>query len=152
MRQILIVLFVSLSCSIYSQTYNSGDKELDAFLTKLNTDAKSDLSQIKTNFATTYNTTMSKIDDLMKKGMAIADVFMSFEIAALTKKNVDDVVKSYETNKEKGWGAIAKEMGIKPGSEEFHALKGNTKKASENSKGKSENSNKGKGKGQGKKN
>ena len=152
MKQILIVLFVVLSCSIYSQTYNSGDKELDAFLTKLNTEAKADLPQIKTNLASTYNTTLGKIDDLMKKGMAIADVFMSFEIASLTKKNVDDVVKSYETNKQKGWGAIAKEMGIKPGSEEFHTLKGNTKKASENSKANSENSYKGKGKGQGKKN
>ncbi|MEY4605009.1 MAG: hypothetical protein RIT43_2301, partial [Bacteroidota bacterium] len=91
-------------------------------------------------------------DELMKKGMAIADVFMSFEIAALTKKNVDDVVKSYEKNKDKGWGVIAKEMGIKPGSEQFHALKGNSKKASENSKGNSEKGNKGKGQGQGKKN
>lgn len=147
MKQILFVLCVALNCSIYSQTYNSGDMELDAFLTKLNTDAKTDLSKIKNNVVSAYNTTTSKIDGLLNKGMTIADIFMSFEIAALTKKNVDDVVKSYETNKQKGWGAIAKEMGIKPGSEEFHALKGNTKKASENSKAKSENGNKGKGKG-----
>jgi hypothetical protein len=33
------------------------------------------------------------------------------------------VVEKYRNNKGKGWGALAKSLGIKPGSEEFHALK-----------------------------
>jgi hypothetical protein len=35
----------------------------------------------------------------------------------------ETVVQTYQTHKGKGWGVIAKELGIKPGSREFHALK-----------------------------
>ena len=36
----------------------------------------------------------------------------------------------YEQDRGQGWGVIAKRMGIKPGSAEFHALKGNVGKSS----------------------
>ena len=62
--------------------------------------------------------------------------------------NIDDVIISYKKNKEKGWGVIAKEMGIKPGSPEFHALKGKTKTRKD--KGKSEGKGKGNGNSKGK--
>lgn len=35
----------------------------------------------------------------------------------------DAVYQVYQPNRKKGWGVIAKELGIKPGSPEFHALK-----------------------------
>lgn len=127
MKKVLIVATLLLSTLSFGQTLNSGDKDLDATLTKMNTEANTNLTAFKTDFAKTYSVTTSKIDELMKKGMAISDVFMTLEIAKITKKPVDTVVKSYEVNKKKGWGAIAKEMGIKPGSPEFHQLKGNSK-------------------------
>jgi hypothetical protein len=33
------------------------------------------------------------------------------------------VIEKYESGKGKGWGALAKSLGIRPGSKEFHALK-----------------------------
>jgi len=33
------------------------------------------------------------------------------------------VVKEYDVNKDKGWGVMAKNLGIKPGSDAFHSLK-----------------------------
>jgi len=33
------------------------------------------------------------------------------------------VIDSYRKNKSKGWGALARDLGIKPGSKEFKALK-----------------------------
>jgi hypothetical protein len=158
MRSILLILNLFLALTSFSQTLNTGDKELDATLSKMNADAKTNLTSFKTELAKTYTTTTSKIDELMKKGMAISDVFMTFEIAKITKKPVDTVVKSYEVNKNKGWGAIAKEMGIKPGSPEFHQLKGNSKKGGKPSnsstspapaKGKPANPGKGNSKGKG---
>lgn len=127
MKKVLIAATLLLSTLSVGQTLNSGDKDLDATLSKMNTEAKANLTAFKTDFTKTYNVTASKIDELMKKGMAISDVFMTLEIAKIMKKPVDSVVKSYEVNKKKGWGAIAKEMGIKPGSPEFHQLKGNSK-------------------------
>jgi hypothetical protein len=41
----------------------------------------------------------------------------------MTHKQPEVVMATYESHKGKGWGVIAKELGIKPGSAEFHALK-----------------------------
>ena len=40
-----------------------------------------------------------------------------------TGKGLDTVLATYRTRKSQGWGAMAKNLGIKPGSAEFHALK-----------------------------
>ena len=55
--------------------------------------------------------------------MEPADVYMVVEIAGIQKITVEKVVESYKKNKGKGWGVIAKELGIKPGSKEFKELK-----------------------------
>jgi hypothetical protein len=44
-------------------------------------------------------------------------------IAQLCGSAIDFVIKQYRSDKGKGWGALAKSLGIKPGSAEFHALK-----------------------------
>jgi hypothetical protein len=36
---------------------------------------------------------------------------------------MDYVIDQYRSDKGKGWGVLAKTLGIKPGSREFHALK-----------------------------
>jgi hypothetical protein len=41
----------------------------------------------------------------------------------LSRKPMNTVVDVYEKNQ--GWGNIAKELGIKPGSQEFHRMKRN---------------------------
>ena len=52
-----------------------------------------------------------------------ADAFMCFQLGQMSRKPYESVVQTYQTNKGKGWGVIAKSLGIKPGSPEFHALK-----------------------------
>ena len=87
--------------------------------------------------------------------MSSADAYMTLQFPNLTKKEPDVFEQSYSVNKDKGWGFIAKEMGIKPGSPEFHALKGKAKgKKDKGNKGESGNGNgngNGKGNGKGKK-
>jgi hypothetical protein len=41
----------------------------------------------------------------------------------MTQKPPETVLHVYQANRGKGWGVIAKSLGIKPGSREFHALK-----------------------------
>jgi len=55
------------------------------------------------------------------------------------------VVEQYRAHRDKGWGVLAKSLGIKPGSREFHALKRDQDLYSGDHKGK------GKGKGKGRK-
>lgn len=81
-----------------------------------------------------------------------ADAFMVFQLGQMSRQSPEKVMEVYRAQKGKGWGVMAKELGIKPGSPEFHALKnGDFKlgaKAGEN--GKAEGDGKGKGKGKGK--
>ncbi|HLP10759.1 MAG TPA: hypothetical protein VK177_02445 [Flavobacteriales bacterium] len=131
----------------------SGDTELDASLSNINAQAKLDLSVFKKDMSLSFGISNGKLDNLLLT-MQPADVYMSLQIGQLVKKPVETVVTCFEKNKSKGWGVIAKEMGIKPGSPEFHALKGKAKnkgnKKSKIDKGKAGNGN-GNGKGKGKK-
>jgi hypothetical protein len=48
---------------------------------------------------------------------------MCFQLGQWTKQPTEQIVNTYKANQGKGWGVLAKQMGIKPGSAEFHALK-----------------------------
>ncbi|MFN3916356.1 MAG: hypothetical protein ACK4K0_01330 [Flavobacteriales bacterium] len=149
MKQLISSLFtVALLFSTTAQTVSfsakTGDKELDLTLSDMNASASTNYTVFKNDMKVTYNVTDKKIDELkLTFKMQPADIFMSLEIAKLTQKTIDDVARAFQINRDKGWGEIAKQMGIKPGSKEFHALKGtakgknnNAKKGGEASKGK----------------
>lgn len=123
------ILFALLTFGFISYAqYNTGDVQLNASLSKIDANAQLDFGAFKADLGATYNVSTGKIDSWsVDLGMKAGDIYLALEIAKLTKKPVDDVVKVYQKNKTKGWGVIAKELGIKPGSPEFHALKDNAK-------------------------
>ena len=57
------------------------------------------------------------------------DVYYACALAYQMRRPCGDVVKQYDSNRGQGWGVVAKRMGIKPGSAEFHALKGQVGKS-----------------------
>ena len=75
-----------------------------------------------------------------------SDAYMVFRLGEMSSRSSDYVLNKYKAGKKKGWGALAKSLGIKPGSSEFHALKqGDGLYYSQNeSKGKKKNKKKGK--------
>ncbi|MFC1533202.1 BON domain-containing protein [Thermodesulfobacteriota bacterium] len=81
-----------------------------------------------------------------KLKMTASDVYMTVGIAKITNKPIDEVVDEYKANKDKGWGVIAKRLGIKSGSKEFHALKKGGSVELEKVKGKDKDKSKGKDK------
>ena len=71
----------------------------------------------------TFGVSSHEVDGLFKVFDSPADVYMTLRIGEVAKVPTDRVVIEYRTNKSQGWGVIAKNLGIKPGSSEFHALK-----------------------------
>ena len=140
MKTKIFILFLlsGLFASAQSISFaaKSGDAELDATLTDMNASAKLDLGAFKAKLNLDFGLPIPKID-LMLSTMTPADVFMNAQVAVVIGKPVDDVIVMYEKNKGKGWGVIAKEMGIKPGSKEFHQLKNSTKAKNKEMKGNS---------------
>ena len=115
-RAIFLALGLFFSTVAFAQTYKSGDATLDANLKSITIEANKDLASFKANVVTTYGTTLDKVNSLFTVGMNAGDVVISFEIMKLTKKPITDVIRVYKASKSKGWGAMAKELGIKPGS------------------------------------
>ena len=143
---ILFLCFTATSFGAFAQTVTfkagTGDKELDVSLSDLNASAKLDLPGFKAEMNLSFNCGNQKIDELLVK-MQPGDVFMVLQIANLAKKDMDKIVAAWE--KKRGWGQIAKDMGIKPGSPEFHTMKKNAKdkkdKMKERGKSKGNNGN-----------
>lgn len=63
------------------------------------------------------------VDLLDDRGWAPADVYYACAIAHSLGIPCIDVVHEYDRHPGQGWGAVAKRLGIKPGSAAFHALK-----------------------------
>lgn len=117
----LICLVISLTVFI---TVARADSGLDFVLTQLNTAARLDFRSYKANIRLSYNLSASKIEYMhVSLRMQPADIFMAAELSVLCGMPIDRVIVVYQKNKHKGWGHIAKQLGIKPGSAKFHALK-----------------------------
>ena len=52
-----------------------------------------------------------------------ADAYRVLRLGEMSRQPTDRVTEQYPSTKGQGWGNLAKSLGIKPGSKEFHALK-----------------------------
>jgi hypothetical protein len=117
----LICLIIGLAAFTFTADADSG---LDFALTQLNAAAQLDFGSYKANIGLSYNLSASKIEYMhLSLRMQPSDIFMAAELSVLCGKPIDQVVVVYGKHKHKGWGHIAKQLGIKPGSAEFHTLK-----------------------------
>ena len=102
----------------------SGDSELDVTLSKFNVEANLNIKSFNKEMTTNYKVTDKELDVFkVKAKMQPADIYMALEVSKASKKPLPEVIKFYRKSKDKGWGKIAKDLGIKPGSKEFKALK-----------------------------
>lgn len=96
---------------------------LDGFLANLNIQARADLPGFSAKISAQFGAPVQQVQTIIRSVPEPADAFMIFQLGQMSGKQPDRVLSVYGPNKKKGWGAIAKELGIKPGSAEFHALK-----------------------------
>jgi hypothetical protein len=118
---------------------------LDSFLDELEIHASKDMGSFKADLSLSFDVSDGKVDGLFEVMSKPSDVYMCLRLGEVAKQPIEMVVADYRKNKGQGWGVIAKNMGIKPGSEEFHALKAG-RLSSYSGGGSSGKQNKGKGK------
>ncbi len=97
--------------------------ELQSFLDNLNVQARADMHGFSVKLSTQFGVPLPQIQAVIRSVGAPADAFMCFELGQMSHNPYEHVVQVYQTRKGKGWGVIARNLGIKPGSPEFHALK-----------------------------
>ena len=120
-----LVFLVGLAHGMGSKpSGNTGDRQLDSTLERINIEAKADPGGFIKQLSSRLNIPEEEIRQVQEtQGLGAADLYMATALANATHRPVLSVAEEYKKNQGKGWGVLAQEMGIKPGSSEFHALK-----------------------------
>jgi hypothetical protein len=119
MRTILLIAALSLVAAPGARA----DDPLQAFLQNVNVQASADLNGFYATVSAQFGVPEVQVRAVLGKVHDPSDAFMIFQIGHMSHQPLDRVLPVYESHKKQGWGAMAKELGIKPGSPEFHALK-----------------------------
>ena len=122
---------------------------LEDFLANVNIQARADLPGFSAKISAQFGVPLPKVQAVVQTVREPADAFMVFQLGQMSGKQPERVMEVYAPGKSKGWGVIAKELGIKPGSAEFHALKSGNLSFSGTPSGNDDTPGKGKGKGKG---
>ena len=144
-KQVGISLVLMLAILFSATVVTAGDFD---WTRDLNVRAEADPSGFRAQLSTRFKIGDAQVKVVLGNVDRPADAYMVFRLGEMSTRSTDFVLRKYKAEKNKGWGALAKSLGIKPGSREFHALKqgsdvyGNNNKSNKQSNGK----NKGKGK------
>ncbi len=93
------------------------------WLHDLNIRAEADPSGFRAQLATRFKIGNTEINTVISNVEKPADAYMVFRLGEMSHQPTDYVVKQYRSDRGRGWGVLAKSLGIKPGSKEFRALK-----------------------------
>lgn len=143
------ILMLSFAASLMSLS-SAAFADLNSFLKNVNVQAQADSKNFSIRLSRQFGVPVPNVDALIRSVPAPADAFMVLQLGQMSNRQPEVVLQMYQRNKGKGWGVIAKELGIKPGSPEFHALKrGNLSFTGVHSEDAAEHSGGGRGQGNG---
>jgi hypothetical protein len=131
---IAIVLAAATAAGAQTLSFGLGDAALETSLNDIGASAKIDLPGFTAEVSLQWGLPQAQVQTILSQGLAPAEVYLAAALASISGKPVAVVVDSYKKNKAKGWGAIAKDLGIKPGSKEFKALKDKSSASAEKAK------------------
>ncbi|MCE5312757.1 MAG: hypothetical protein LLF86_06370 [Nitrospiraceae bacterium] len=115
----LVVILIMFFCVI---SVASAAKDFD-WMNAMNAKAEVKPNDFFAQVAARFKVGNAEVEAVFGKVGKYADAYMAFRLGEMSGRPVDYILDRYSANKGKGWGVIAKSLGIKPGSKEFHALK-----------------------------
>lgn len=136
LKNALLTLALGLSVSgaasaqVISYNPRTGDIRVDRELGYMNDYGRSNRDYFTDDVVNNFGAPRYLVNDLLTtRRWNPGDVYYACALAYQLHRPCGDVVKQYDANRGQGWGVIAQRMGIKPGSAEFHALKGQVGKS-----------------------
>ncbi len=108
---------------------------LEDFLSNVNAQARVDMDGFSAQVSTQFGVPQVRVRAVIGSVGDAGSAFLIFQLGKWTGLPPERVIEVYESNKGRGWGVIAKELGIKPGSDEFHRLKSGNLQYGGSSKG-----------------
>ncbi len=120
MRVFKIILGAAAILFLVSSIAVAGDFD---WMPDINIKAEADPSGFRAKLCTRFHIGDAQVSAVLSNVDKPADAYMVMRLGEMSNRPPEYVVKEYKQKKGKGWGALAKSLGIKPGSKEFHALK-----------------------------
>jgi len=141
----LKILFITLTALLLIPSIvSAGDFD---WMRDFNLRAQADPSGLRARLETRFQIGDAKIKLVLGNVDSPADAYMLLRLGEMSHQPLNHVLETYRVQKGKGWGALAKSLGIKPGSADFHALKrGQDLYHAKNEADRAEDGGKGKGK------
>jgi hypothetical protein len=144
MKRKAMLFMVSVVFLFVSSAAVAGDFD---WIKDFNIRAEADPSGFRARLAARFKIGDAEISAVLSNVGGPADAYMVFRLAEMSAKPTGYVIEKYRSEKGKGWGVIAKNLGIKPGSKEFHALKRGDDMYDDHDNNTGKGKDKGKGKG-----
>lgn len=119
-HKLLFILSAAALIVSLAQTASAGDF---VWVRDLNRRALADPEGFAASVASRFKIGNAEVQAILGNVDRPVDVYMVYRMGELAGFPVDRVLERYRAEKGKGWGALAKSLGIKPGSREFRALK-----------------------------
>jgi hypothetical protein len=110
-----LFLLFSVSSVVYAGDFD--------WLENISIEAKADASGFRAKLATRFNIGDVKVKAVISDIGNAADAYMVMRLGEMSGQDINTVVKQYKENRHRGWGVLARNLGIKPGSRAFKALK-----------------------------
>ena len=139
-----MLFVISIAFLLASSAAVAGDFD---WTKDFNIKAEADPSGFKARLAARFKIGNAEVNIVISDVKKPADAYMVLRLGEMSNQPTEKVIEKYKSGKGKGWGALAKSLGIKPGSKEFHALKRNHDLSDGKPKAKSKGKDKDKGKG-----
>ena len=112
----VVVLFIVLSAGVVHAS-------VDNYVSDLNIYASKKFGDFRAEISARYGISSTHFEKLLRKVDSPGDLAVSLWVGYKAQKSIDEVIRQYRIRRGQGWGVIAKESGIKPGSKDFKALK-----------------------------
>jgi hypothetical protein len=106
------------------QQTKTGDRKLDSLLGKINKQAEAEPEAFIRQLSQQHNIPEGEIRQAKERHrLSYGDAYMATALSRISKRPVGVVAEEYSKNRGRGWGVMAMNMGIKPGSPAFHQMK-----------------------------
>jgi hypothetical protein len=120
----------AVGAQVVGYNFRTGDAWVDTQLVQVNDYGLRDRAYFVDDVVNTFGAPRYLVNELLgARRWNPGDVYYACALAYSARRPCGDVVRYHDEAKGQGWGVVAKRMGIKPGSAEFHALKGNLGKS-----------------------